>query len=189
MCGILSSSWAENRSSSAAHSSCTGRQPPTLVACHPAWCLAPPVAWVCPHLSAPDRAGPGPALPSEQPWELQAGRKGIYPSSDSGAKLPPCAPGLGHDTAQMSRPGNGSPRALRHPGNLLRAPSRGSSLPDGGCRPPREGAGAEPPRPRRMCTTGTGPSRPSTATPACSTSRCTATMMATSSRAAARPTR
>lgn len=93
MCGILSSSWAENRGSSAAHSSRTGHQPPTRVACHPAWGLAPPVSWVCPHLSAPDGAGPEPTLPSEQPWELQAGRKGIYPSRDSGAKLPPAPRG------------------------------------------------------------------------------------------------
>ena len=141
MCGILSSSWAENRSSSAARSSRTGRQPPTLVACHPAWCLAPPVSWVCLHLSAPDRAGPEPELPSEQPWELQAGRKGIYPSSDSGAKLLPCPPGLWHDTAQMSLLGNGSPWGAETPGKPAEGPElglipagRGVPASPGGCR-------------------------------------------------------
>lgn len=64
------------------------------------------------------------------------------------------------------------------------------------CRPWPGGCGRGPGRPGteaapslRTCTTGTGPSRPSTATPASSTSRCTATTTATSSRAAGRPTR
>lgn len=179
---ILSSSWAENCGSSAARSSRAGRQPPTRVACHPTRGLAPP-------LSVPGGAGSEPAPPSEQPWEPQAGSKGGLPSSPAC----PLPQGWQH-TDQMTLPGNSSPRGSETPcepaaGRALRAPSRGAYPRWAGGAGSREGASAEHPPPHRMCTMGTEPSRPSTATPACSTSPCTATTTATSSRAAARLTR
>lgn len=89
---ILSSSWAENCSWSVTRSSRTGPPAtPTRVACHPTRGLAPLVSRVCPQLSAPSRAGPEPTLPSEQPWEPQAGGSSTFTQWQC-CQAPPTSP-------------------------------------------------------------------------------------------------
>lgn len=147
------------------------------------------------HLAAPQhraRSGPSHVLDNEQPGSEGGGSDSLFTDTAGGksatwlenrglpqaglkdqplvAPRPPVCSGAGdsHLTPLTSVwcP-DPTPRVL------------GRSLP----------AGTEPALARRMCTMATGPSRPSTATPASSTSPCTATTTATSSPAAGRPTR